>query len=44
MPGLGQAGVFAGMMRHAGLEYPQLLERLLTLAIERYQAKSRHRF
>jgi D-alanine-D-alanine ligase len=44
MPGLGQTGVFAGMMRYVGLEYPQLLDRLLTLAVERYQAKSRHRF
>jgi D-alanine-D-alanine ligase len=44
MPGLSQVGVFAAMMRYDGLEYPQMLDRLLTLAIERYEAKSRHRF
>jgi D-alanine-D-alanine ligase len=44
MPGLSQAGVFSWLWRESGLEYPEMLERVLKLALERYEDKSRPRF
>jgi D-alanine-D-alanine ligase len=44
MPGLSQNGVFAWLWKESGLSYPQLMDQLVKLALERHDAKSRHRY
>ena len=43
MPGFTQTSVFASLFAASGVTYPEVLERLLALAIERYEAERRHR-
>jgi D-alanine-D-alanine ligase len=44
MPGFTQTSVFAALFAAGGVSYPELLDRLLALALERYEAERRHRF
>jgi D-alanine-D-alanine ligase len=44
MPGFTQTSVYAALFVAAGVPYPELLDRLLALALERYEAERRHRF
>jgi D-alanine-D-alanine ligase len=44
MPGLTQTGPFALLVEHSGMTYTAMLDRLLSLALDRYEARSRHRF
>ncbi len=43
MPGFTQTSVFASLFAASGVTYPEVLDRLLALAIERYEAEGRHR-
>jgi D-alanine-D-alanine ligase len=43
MPGFTQTSVYASLFEASGLEYPELLDRLVRLALERHAAESRHR-
>jgi D-alanine-D-alanine ligase len=43
MPGFTQTSVFASLFAASGVTYPEVLDRLLTLALERYEAERRHR-
>jgi D-alanine-D-alanine ligase len=44
MPGQTATSVYAKLWAASGLEYPQLLERLVTIGIERAQRERTHRF
>jgi D-alanine-D-alanine ligase len=44
MPGQTATSVYAKLWAASGLEYPQLLERLVTIGIERAQRERAHRF
>jgi D-alanine-D-alanine ligase len=44
MPGFTQTSVFAALFAAGGISYPELLDRLLALALERYETERRHRF
>jgi D-alanine-D-alanine ligase len=44
MPGFTATSVFASLFEASGIAYPELLNRLLELALERHQQASRHRF
>jgi D-alanine-D-alanine ligase len=44
MPGFTQTSVFAALFGASGVTYPALLDRLVGLALERYEVEGRHRF
>jgi D-alanine-D-alanine ligase len=44
MPGFTQTSVFAALFGAGGIGYPELLDRLVTLALERHEQERRHRF
>jgi D-alanine-D-alanine ligase len=43
MPGFTQTSVYAALFEAAGIGYPELLDQLVTLGLERYEADRRHR-
>ena len=43
MPGFTQTSVFGSLFAASGIEYPELLDRLIGLALERYRAERAHR-
>jgi D-alanine-D-alanine ligase len=43
MPGFTQTSVYAALFEAAGIPYPDLLDRLVALGLERYEAARRHR-
>jgi D-alanine-D-alanine ligase len=43
MPGFTSTSVFASLFEASGIPYSELLDRLLRLALERYEAEARHR-
>jgi D-alanine-D-alanine ligase len=44
MPGFTQTSVFPKLFERSGLPYPRLLDRLVQLALERYEDERRYRF
>jgi D-alanine-D-alanine ligase len=44
MPGFTATSVFASLFEASGIPYPELLDRLLELALERHRLANRHRF
>ncbi|MGI8864385.1 MAG: D-alanine--D-alanine ligase family protein [Solirubrobacteraceae bacterium] len=44
IPGFTQTSVFGSLFEASGLPYPELLDRLVELALERHEAERRHRF
>ncbi len=44
IPGFTQTSVFGTLFEASGIPYPELLDRLVALALERYEAERRHRF
>ncbi len=44
MPGFTQTSVFGSLFAASGIAYPDLLDRLVKLALERYDAERRYRF
>jgi D-alanine-D-alanine ligase len=44
MPGFTETSVYAKLFEAAGIAYPELLERLVDLGLERHAAERRHRF
>jgi D-alanine-D-alanine ligase len=44
MPGFTETSVFASLFEASGMSYPQVLDRLVELAIERYEEERRHQF
>ena len=44
MPGFTQTSVFGSLFAASGIEYPELLDRLVGLALERHQAERAHRY
>ncbi|HZG71769.1 MAG TPA: D-alanine--D-alanine ligase [Chondromyces sp.] len=44
MPGFTPFSMFPLLWKHAGLEYPQLIEKLIALAIERYEEKQQIKY
>jgi D-alanine-D-alanine ligase len=44
MPGFTETSVFGKLFAASGIPYPELLDRLVGLAIERHEAERRHRF
>jgi D-alanine-D-alanine ligase len=44
MPGFTNTSVFASLFEASGITYPELLDRLLALALSRHAAERRHRF
>jgi D-alanine-D-alanine ligase len=44
MPGFTQTSVFGSLFAASGIAYPELLDRLVKLALARHQAERRHRF
>ena len=44
MPGFTSTSVYASLFEASGIPYPELLDRLLTLALERHADERRHRF
>lgn len=44
MPGFTSTSVFASLFGASGIPYPELLDRLVRLALERHAAERRHRF
>jgi D-alanine-D-alanine ligase len=44
MPGFTQTSVFAKLFEASGVAYAELLDRLVRLAVERYEAERRYRF
>jgi D-alanine-D-alanine ligase len=44
MPGFTQTSVFGSLFSASGLPYPELLDRLVALALERHAAERAHRF
>ena len=43
MPGFTSTSVFASLFEASGISYPELLDRLVQLALERHTAERRHR-
>jgi D-alanine-D-alanine ligase len=43
MPGFTQTSVFGSLFAASGIAYPELLDRLVGLALERHAAESAHR-
>jgi D-alanine-D-alanine ligase len=43
MPGFTETSVYAALFEAAGIAYPELLDRLVALGLERYEADRRHR-
>jgi D-alanine-D-alanine ligase len=43
MPGFTETSVFGSLFAASGIPYPQLLDRLVELALERHAAERRHR-
>ena len=44
MPGFTQTSVFAKLFEASGIPYAELIDRLVALAVERYEERRRHRF
>jgi D-alanine-D-alanine ligase len=44
MPGFTSTSVYAALFAASGIPYPELLDRLVTLAVDRHAAESQHRF
>ncbi len=44
MPGFTQTSVYAALFGASGIGYPELLDRLVALGVERHVAEGRHRF
>lgn len=44
MPGFTETSVFGALFAASGIPYPELLDRLVKLAVERHAARRRHRF
>ncbi len=44
MPGFTQTSVFAALFAASGISYPELLDRLVGLGLERYEVEGRHRY
>jgi D-alanine-D-alanine ligase len=44
MPGFTQTSVFAALFGASGVSYPELLDRLVALGLERYAVERRHRY
>jgi D-alanine-D-alanine ligase len=44
MPGFTETSVFGSLFAASGIPYPELLDRLVELALERHQAERAHRF
>jgi len=44
IPGFTQTSVFGSLFEASGIPYPELLDRLVQLALERHQAERRHRY
>jgi D-alanine-D-alanine ligase len=44
MPGFTSTSVYAALFAASGIPYPELLDRLVSLALERHAAERRHRF
>jgi D-alanine-D-alanine ligase len=44
MPGFTETSVFAKLFEASGVDYPALLDRLLGLAVERYEQERGHSF
>lgn len=44
IPGFTQTSVYGSLFETSGIPYPELLDRLVALAMERHQAERRHRF
>ena len=44
MPGFTQTSVFGSLFAASGIPYQELLDRLVTLALERHEAERRYRF
>ena len=44
MPGFTATSVYAKLWHESGLPYPELLDRLVRLALDRHEAERRHRF
>ena len=44
MPGQTTTSVYGKLWQASGLDYPQLMDRLVTLAVERYEKAKRYRF
>jgi D-alanine-D-alanine ligase len=44
MPGFTQTSVFGSLFAASGIAYPELLDRLVTLALERHDAERGHRY
>jgi D-alanine-D-alanine ligase len=43
MPGFTQTSVYGALFGASGIPYPELIDRLLKLALERYEAERAHR-
>ncbi len=43
MPGFTQTSVYAALFAASGILYPELVDRLVSLALERYESERRHR-
>jgi D-alanine-D-alanine ligase len=44
MPGFTSTSVFPALFEASGIPYPELLDRLVGLALERYEAERRHTY
>ena len=44
MPGFTETSVFGSLFAASGIEYPELLDRLVDLALERHAAERAHRY
>ena len=44
MPGFTQTSVFGSLFAASGIPYPELLDRLVELALERHAAERAHRY
>ena len=44
MPGFTSTSVYASLFEASGIAYPELLDRLLALALQRHADERRHRF
>jgi D-alanine-D-alanine ligase len=44
MPGFTATSVYAKLWERSGVAYPELVDRLVTIAVQRFQAERRHRF
>jgi D-alanine-D-alanine ligase len=44
MPGFTQTSVYGRLWEATGVPYPELVDRLCTIAVERFSAERAHRF